>query len=346
MIEKEEIDIMKNWTDEGEPLLSVAVVAYNHENYISQALDGILMQETDFPFEIVVHDDCSTDSTVNILEEYAKKYPNIIKLILQKENQYSQGRLIETILFPKLLGKYIAICEGDDYWIDPHKLQIQLDEMHKIENCQISFHSAINKWEDKSKKDEITTKQADGNKLFTPSEMILGGGAFCPTASLILEKEAVENLPEWFDKAPFADLFLQFLGSLKGGALYIDRPMSVYRLQSVGSWTYNMVHDIEKKEKSFGKLLATLNEMDKYFNLQFHSEIIYRKSDIYHELALAYLLNNDFVKFKENINRSYDLAEKKSKKLLLAYYLRNLPIVLLVIIKLYKKLNKYLASRE
>lgn len=345
MIDKNESDIIKNWTGEEVPLLSVAVVTYNHENYLTEALDGILMQETDFPFEIVIHDDCSTDNTVNILEEYANKYPNLIKLILQKENQYSQGIKIERILFPKLIGKYIALCEGDDYWIDPHKLQIQLDEMRKIENCQISFHSAINRWEDKSKKDEITTKQADGNKLFISNEIVLGGGAFCPTASLVLEKKAIDNLPAWFDRAPMADYFLQIFGSLKGGALYIDRPMSVYRLNSIGSWSSTML-DIKKKEKEFKRILATLKEMDEYFDLQFHSEIIERESDVYHELALSYLLNNDFEKFKENISTSYDLVEKKSKKLLLAYNFRNLPILLLGMLKLNKKLNKYLASKE
>ncbi len=345
MIDKNESEIIKNWTDEEVPLLSVAVITYNHEHYITETLDGILMQETDYPFEIVIHDDCSTDNTANILEEYAKKYPNLIKLILQKENQYSQGIKIERILFPKLLGKYIAMCEGDDYWIDPYKLQIQLDEMRKIENCQMSFHSAVNRWEDKSKKNKITTRQADGNKLFSLNEIILGGGAFCPTASLVFEKEATDNLPPLFDRAPTADYLLQIFGSLKGGALYIDRPMSVYRLNSIGSWSSAML-DIMKKEKEFKRILVTLNEIDEYFDLQFHSEIIERESDVYHELALANLLNNDFVKFKENINASYDLSEKKSKKLLLAYYLRNLPILLLAIIKLNKKLNKYLASKE
>ncbi len=344
MIEKNETEIMKNWTYMEPPLLSVTCMTYNQENYIADALDGILMQETDFPFEIIVHDDCSTDKTADIAVEYAEKYPTIIKLILHKENQYSQGIKPTEASFKKALGKYIAMCDGDDYWVDPNKLQIQLDEMRKVENCQMSFHPAIDIWEDNSKKDGITTKQADGNKLFSADEIVLGGGGFCPTASLIFKKEAVVNLPEWYDKAPFGDYFLQIFGSLKGGALYIDRPMSVYRRNATGSWSSAML-DIKKKEKEFQKILEIYSEMDRYFNQRFHSEIIKIESDLYLEMALAYLISNNIMKFKQTIKHSYYLSEKKSKKLLLSYHLRNLPIILQGIVKLYKKLNKYLASK-
>ena len=344
MIEKNEAEIMKSWEYTDPPLVSVACVTYNHENYISDALDGILTQETDFPFEIIVHDDCSIDNTVNILKKYAQKYPNIIKLILQKENQYSKGIMPSKTTFKKASGKYISICEGDDYWIDSHKLQIQLDEIRKIKDCQMSFHSAIDVWEDQSKKDGVTTKQANGNKLFSVNEIILGGGGFCPTASLILEKEAVVNLPGWFDKAPFGDYFLQIFGSLKGGALYIDRPMSVYRRNAIGSWSSAML-EIEKKEKSFQKMLESYNEMDRYFNQRFHSEIIQIESNSYLEMALSYLISNNIMKFKHTIKYSYSLSEKKSKKLLLSYHLRNFPILLKCIVKQYKMLNKFLAFK-
>ena len=344
MIEKNETEIMKSWTYSEPFLLTVVVVSFNHENYMEHALDGILMQETDFPFEIIVHDDCSTDNTVNILEEYAKKYPTIIKLILQKENQHSKGIKPTAAPFEKAAGKYIAICEGDDYWIDPLKLQIQLDEMRKIENCQISFHSAIDIWEDKSKKDEITTKQADGNKLFTTREVILGGGGFCPTVSLVFEKDAVMNLPRWYENAPFGDYFLQIFGSLKGGALYIDRPMAVYRRNVAGSWS-SMMLNIEKREKQFERMNVTLDEMDRYFERKFHSEIKKIESDWYLDMAYSYLYNNDFNKFDQTVSQSYRLAKNKSKKMLFSFYLRKTPFILQIIGKLNRKLNKYLVSK-
>ncbi len=339
MIEKNETEIMKDWTYV-EPLLSVACIAYNHENYISDALDGILMQETDFPFEIIVHDDCSTDNTVNILKEYAKKYPKIIKLILQKENQYSQGIKPDKACIENAVGKYIAMCEGDDYWVDPAKLQIQIDEMRKVEDCQLSFHSSIDKWEDNSRKDGVTTKHADGNKIFTISEVILGGGGFCPTVSLIFEKEAVDNMPEWFDKAPFGDYFLQIFGSLKGGALYIDRPMAVYRRNTSESWS-NRMQDVKVREERFEKMMVSFDDLDRCLDKQFHSEITKIKSDFYLALALAYLDDNNFKKFDKTISQCYQLAEKKSKKLLLSFYLRKFPFFVQGI----TKVHKYLASK-
>ena len=343
MIDKNESEIKKKWTNEEVPLVTVAVIAYNHGNYIAESLDGILMQKTDFPFEIVAYDDFSTDNTADILKEYAKKYPTIIRLMLQKENLYSQDVRVEIIVFENSLGKYIATNDGDDYWIDPHKLQIQLDEMRKIENCQLSFHSAIDKWEDKSKRDGVTTKQANGNKLFTTSEIIAGGGEFCPTASVIVAKEVVEDLPEWVRKAPYVDYFVQILGSVKGGALYIDRPMSVYRVNRIGSWT-SMAFDLKKKEEEFKKIIITMDDMDRCFDQQFHREITEIKSDFYLRYAYVCLYNNEFEKFNQAVGKSYHLSEKKSKKLLLSFYLRKSPVLLQGMGWLYKRLNKFLAS--
>ena len=111
-----------------QPLLTIRCLTYNHELYIRQCLDGFVMQRTNFPFEAVVHDDASTDGTATIIREYAVKYPNIIKPILEIENQYSKrdgslGKIIQKHMH----GKYIAMCEGDDYWTDPLKLQKQVD---------------------------------------------------------------------------------------------------------------------------------------------------------------------------------------------------------------------------
>lgn len=110
------------------PLVSVVTLAYNHGKYIRQCLDGFVMQKTDFPFEVIIHDDASTDDTAEIIREYELKYPDIIKPIYQTENQYSKKVPIgATYLYPKAQGKYIAECEGDDWWTDPYKLQKQVD---------------------------------------------------------------------------------------------------------------------------------------------------------------------------------------------------------------------------
>lgn len=117
---------MKN--NDETPLVSIICLTYNHAEYIRQCLEGFLMQQTDFSFEIIVHDDASTDGTAIIVKEYAEKYPDRFVPVLQTVNQYSQGVSIgKTFLYPLAKGKYIAECEGDDYWTDPLKLQRQVD---------------------------------------------------------------------------------------------------------------------------------------------------------------------------------------------------------------------------
>lgn len=122
-----EEEIIGAWKVRAPVLLTVCCTTYNHEQYVSEAIDSFLIQETDFAFEIIVHDDASSDGTADIVQEYAKKYPRLIRTIIQSENQYSKGGLISPrFVFPEAKGKYLALCEGDDYWTDPRKLQKQV----------------------------------------------------------------------------------------------------------------------------------------------------------------------------------------------------------------------------
>lgn len=124
-----------------EIMVSICVLSYNHEKYLRDCLDGIVTQKTSFPIEAWVHDDASTDSSADIIKEYQQKYPDIIKPILQKENQYSKlhGGILDTIVFPQCIGKYIALCEGDDYWTDPLKLQKQVDFLEEHSEYSMCF---------------------------------------------------------------------------------------------------------------------------------------------------------------------------------------------------------------
>lgn len=129
---RSEQKIMQDWRlDPTKPLVSVWCLTYNHESYIEDALEGFLIQETDFPFEILIHDDASTDRTANIIQEYEARYPNLIKPIYQTENQYSKGNQPELFNSKRAKGEYIALCEGDDYWIDAKKLQKQVDFLQR-----------------------------------------------------------------------------------------------------------------------------------------------------------------------------------------------------------------------
>lgn len=128
-------------TDNNELMVTIRCMTYNHEPYIRQCLEGFVMQKTNFRFEAIVHDDASTDGTAAIIREYAEKYPDIIKPIYETENQYSKhDGSLRRIMDEACKGKYIAYCEGDDYWIDPLKLQKQVDFLEKHPEVSYSCH--------------------------------------------------------------------------------------------------------------------------------------------------------------------------------------------------------------
>lgn len=137
-----EQEIMENWSRAQTPLVSIWCITYNHKDYISTAIDGFLMQETNCPIEIWIHDDASTDGTREIIEHYQSRYPRIIKTILQTQNQYSIGRKPSSFLYGKINAKYIAFCEGDDYWTDPTKIQKQVNFLEAHPEYVISGHDA------------------------------------------------------------------------------------------------------------------------------------------------------------------------------------------------------------
>ena len=137
-------EIMTAWEgDRHKPLVSISCPTFNHIDYIEDAIRGFLIQETEFPFNVVIHDDASTDGTANVVRDYERRYPNIIKGVYQEKNIYSQGIGRGRYMRPFLKGKYIASCEGDDYWMDPKKLQIQVDFLEKNPEYVISGHDAF-----------------------------------------------------------------------------------------------------------------------------------------------------------------------------------------------------------
>ena len=131
----------------GKPLVSIACLTYNHEKYIKDAIEGFLSQKTEFDYEILIHDDASTDRTADIIRRYEIKYPNKIYGIYQRENQLSKiiedGNMLQDYLYPVCKGKYIALCEGDDFWIDPDKLQMQVNYLESHPECAAVCHDAV-----------------------------------------------------------------------------------------------------------------------------------------------------------------------------------------------------------
>ncbi len=217
------------------PLVSVFSWVYNHKEFIVESIESILIQETTFPIEIIIHDDASTDGTAEIIRSYEKKYPNILfKNILHQENQWSQGKSVMNPLFEKPQGKYIALTHGDDYWTDPLKLQKQVDFLEANEEYSMSFHDAIYLDMQTGKKSEFVSKFNSERECKT-KDIILADGEIYPTASLVFRTDMLD-LPKW-SKHSSGDYTLFLLLSVKGKIHNFNEFMSTYRTNVPGSLT-------------------------------------------------------------------------------------------------------------
>lgn len=242
MIEITKEQIMQNWNSEI-PLVSISCITYNHEPYIAQTLDGFLMQKTSFPFEILIHDDASTDRTADIIREYEKKFPNLIKPIYQKENQYSKGftSVSATWNFPRAQGKYIALCEGDDYWIDENKLQMQVDFLENNPEYGMCFHDAVVVNELENEVDSFSYHVIE--KDYSATELFENW--VVPTASMLFKKEIL--CYKLADRKNFiaGDIVLVEQACVYGKVHGFKKKMSVYRIQENGlTWSK------ERREKT------------------------------------------------------------------------------------------------
>ncbi|MCF2504153.1 glycosyltransferase [Dyadobacter sp. CY107] len=218
--------------------LSVCVPTYNHERYIGQMLDGALMQVTDFEFEIVIGDDASTDATPAIIREYQERNPGRIRAFLHSENQGPKeprefaGRNNVLQLLKACKGEYVAMCEGDDYWTDPLKLQKQVDFLDANLDFAISHHNVLVTYEDGSPEHFFN---APDQKLVSTIEDILEDKWFMATASWVYRNHFLQNnFAEWHAKAAAGDWAVIIQLAAQGRIGYFPEPMGVYRKHSAG----------------------------------------------------------------------------------------------------------------
>lgn len=235
--------------DNRQPLVSISCITFNHAEYLRDALDSFVMQETDFPIEILVHDDASTDGTIDIIREYTAKYPDIMVPMYEEHNRYSQGisNISGVFNFPRARGRYIAMCEGDDFWTDPHKLAKQAAYMEAHPECSLCCHSAGIVSEDRAFRtsDSIRPFEASGT---VPPERIISKKENIATASLFFRTEYAKQLPKWYFDCSVGDIPLQLAMLTHGNVYYFDEIMSMYRMGRAGSWGQSM-EDSKAREK-------------------------------------------------------------------------------------------------
>lgn len=224
------------------PVISVFIITYNHENYIKDAIEGVLKQETEFEYEIIIGEDESSDNTRKICIEYAEKYPDKIRLLLSsrdnniKLNGKPTGRFLYIYMLYEIRGKYVAVCDGDDYWTSPKKLQTQVSFLENNPEYNVTFHNTSYLKDGQIHQSKINTKKS----VFTNKEFILGLPMPKRALSLIYRKSALpKTFPEsWvIDKAPLMDWLIFFGSSLNGLIKYFHKDMGVYRLHSGGIWS-------------------------------------------------------------------------------------------------------------
>jgi len=249
-----------------QPLVSVCLITYNHENYIRQAIDGILMQEVDFPWEIIIADDASFDQTQNIIREYHQKYPDLIKPNLKKKNVGAGLNFVELINSAK--GKFVAYLEGDDYWTDPFKLQKQVDFLESNEGYSFVFTPAeVIYNENISGMKKIRNKYDNFNSdNFKFQNVLKLGGGFYPTVTALFDSNILDLENDFLRLHSTGDYPLAILAALRGKIGYIDEVTAVYRVQtnSVSNKLYDNCNECSSDAKS--KFIKNINFFKFLFN--------------------------------------------------------------------------------
>lgn len=238
------------------------MVTYNHERYIAQAVESVLMQQTEHPYEIIIGEDCSTDETRAIVVGLAHRHPELIKLRLARRNKGAKKNFVGTL--GDCRGKYVVILEGDDYWSSPNKLQKQVDALNARSDWAICFHPAEYLYEDGSIGPALLP---DG---WTKSEAKLTdllASNFIPTSGAMFRNRLCWPLPDWFMESALGDWPLHILNAAHGKIGYLPEPMSVYRIHSQGMWTSQ---DLGKKLTSIFEMLA---DVDHHFGGKYRKEI-------------------------------------------------------------------------
>lgn len=310
-------------------LVSIQCITYNHEKYISDAIESFLMQKTNFQYEILIGEDCSTDNTRKIVEKYANKYPDKIRLITSEKNVGI--KMNEKRLRDSSRGKYIALCEGDDYWTDPCKLQKQVDYMENHIECSMCFHAADRVKTNREPLGDFLGPYGKGNAIYKLSDI---GGSFLATASKMYVKCLMDNPPEWYFVGEAGDFSSTLIILDKGYAYYIDEVMSAYRVGVEGSCNDRLKKEnnsIEKMEDYYKLRIVTLNKFNEYtmfrhnkaikkFNLASELEILILKGKIKDKIKGFKNLQSkgyfDSVKMKEKIKIHFRCYTPKIYKML------------------------------
>jgi glycosyltransferase involved in cell wall biosynthesis len=299
--------------------LSVSIVTYNQKKFIEQTIESVLQQQVDFDYEIIIGDDCSTDGTREILLNYQEKYPNLIKLILHpQKNEGIPGKanFVSTIYAAK--GKYIAMLDGDDYWIDPFKLQKQVDFLEANPDFAICFHPVKTVYENEDREPEITNKNQAA--IMTFEDLALNN--FIYAVSCVFRNNSLK-FPEWFDSMPAGDYPFHLLNAQYGKIGFINEVMAVYRVHKGGFWSTRNLAELN------AKWIPIIKECRKQFYPRGEAQFTEQLAKSYQQMCFAYFEMNRYQDFRQNFRACIPLARQIKGRAFLAltirYFLSHTP---------------------
>ena len=262
------------------PLVSVCCLTYNHKDYIRKCIEGFLIQNVNFDIEFLIHDDASKDETQNIIKDLVGDDPRFI-LFFREVNIMSSGKKLLPHIFEKARGKYIAICEGDDYWIDPYKLQKQYDFLEQNTDCSLCFHSCyylLNNNVLKISKPNFVPI----NYRYNIEYIFSNEGGSIATHSIFFLKKYTDNLPNWYFKSSVGDLPLFLLLASNGKIGYIDEIMGVYRFMSNNSWSEKFSKNLKFRIQNY------ISIINMYYSFNYYTKFHYFNL-IFKNIFLCYL---------------------------------------------------------
>jgi glycosyltransferase involved in cell wall biosynthesis len=237
-----------------QPEVSVVIVTYNHAPFIVQAVESVLAQRTDFPYEIIISEDCSTDRTRDLVRALQERHPDRIRLMLSETNQNDNAVLSRAALMAR--GDLVATLDGDDYWTSPKKLQRQRDHLRAHPEQSACFHNALDVHDDGSRP-PIPHNPDDQMAVLFGEDLWTGNPV--ATCSAMFRRVVFDNLPEWYRTARAGDWPLYLLSSNYGPIGYLPEMMAVYRIHSGGAWSG------QSTEEQAIDAIALLREMNTHF---------------------------------------------------------------------------------
>lgn len=297
-----ESQIQAAWCDANAITVSILCSAFNHEKFIEQAIVGFLIQETQFAFEIIINDDASDDHTVEVINAYLSRYPNIIKLIRHTENQYSKNIKSYEFMLPIARGRYIALCEGDDYWVDAKKLQIQIDFLERHPNVVVSGHDAV--IVDAHGKLIATSKLPNKQKRDFTADELMRRRAWVLTMSRVYRNIDLGFIPERRMVKNGDDFLASLLGAYGSYHFHDDIKPAVYRVHAGGIWS------MQSKELQYYDLVNTNLWISRYYKRIGNSEL----ADYFWLLTLKFILKGALQRFR--FTRWFIATAKKLRKML------------------------------